>query len=108
MPALRRLKLCTGVLVCAVSIGGLLWLDALRPPAKQLSSRFCIGLVRIYQEHGRPITRKFVRCRYVPTCSEYSVEAFEKFGFFRGLGLTVKRISSCRRNVPLGTRDPVP
>tara|TARA_X000001036_G_C20361938_1_gene676865 strand:- start:164 stop:415 length:252 start_codon:yes stop_codon:yes gene_type:complete len=34
-------------------------------------------------------------CRYLPTCSEYSVEAIENFGFFKGLYLSLKRILSC-------------
>ena len=108
VPALRRLKPWASVLACVVVFGGFLWLDGLRPPGRQLSSRAYIGLVRVYQQYGRPVTRKFVKCRYVPTCSEYSVEAFQKYGFFRGLKLTAKRLTSCRRSVPLGTRDPVP
>ena len=34
-------------------------------------------------------------CRYLPTCSEYSIEALKTFGFFRGLFLSTKRILSC-------------
>ena len=34
-------------------------------------------------------------CRYLPTCSEYSIEALEKFGFFKGLYMSIKRILSC-------------
>ena len=34
-------------------------------------------------------------CRYLPTCSDYSVEALKTFGFFKGLILSVKRILSC-------------
>ena len=34
-------------------------------------------------------------CRYLPTCSDYSIEAFKTFGFFKGLLLSVKRILSC-------------
>ena len=31
----------------------------------------------------------------MPTCSEYSMEAFEKFGLFKGFYLTLKRLSRC-------------
>ena len=34
-------------------------------------------------------------CRYLPTCSEYSIDALKEFGFFRGLYMTLKRILSC-------------
>tara|TARA_X000000950_G_C13339398_1_gene427904 strand:+ start:278 stop:505 length:228 start_codon:yes stop_codon:yes gene_type:complete len=46
-------------------------------------------------------------CRYTPTCSEYSVKAFEKHGLFKGFLMTIKRIGSCH---PFGGSgyDPVP
>ena len=34
-------------------------------------------------------------CRYLPTCSEYSIEALKTFGFFKGLIISIKRILSC-------------
>ena len=34
-------------------------------------------------------------CRYLPTCSEYSVEALKEFGFFKGLFMSIRRILSC-------------
>ena len=34
-------------------------------------------------------------CRYMPTCSEYSIEALKTFGFLKGLFLSLKRILSC-------------
>ena len=34
-------------------------------------------------------------CRYLPTCSEYSIEAFKNFGFFKGVLMSIKRILSC-------------
>jgi len=34
-------------------------------------------------------------CRYLPTCSENSIEALQKFGFFKGLYISIKRILSC-------------
>jgi putative membrane protein insertion efficiency factor len=46
-------------------------------------------------------------CRFYPTCSAYSIAAFEKYGFLKGLFLSVKRILKCN---PLfkGGYDPVP
>ena len=34
-------------------------------------------------------------CRYLPTCSEYTIEALKTFGLIRGLLMSVKRIFSC-------------
>ena len=34
-------------------------------------------------------------CRYLPTCSQYSIDALKEFGFFKGLFMSIKRILSC-------------
>ena len=34
-------------------------------------------------------------CRFLPTCSEYSIEALRDFGFVKGIRLSIKRILSC-------------
>ena len=34
-------------------------------------------------------------CRYLPTCSEYSIEALTTYGFYKGLLMSIKRILSC-------------
>jgi putative membrane protein insertion efficiency factor len=46
-------------------------------------------------------------CRYTPTCSQYAIEALLRHGLFRGLALTVARLSRCH---PWGGsgHDPVP
>ncbi len=64
-----------------------------------------IWLVRFYQVAISPYTPS--SCRYSPTCSSYTLEAFQKHGFFKGGKLAVKRIFSCH---PWGGsgHDPVP
>jgi len=52
-----------------------------------------IGLVRFYQLAISPWTPS--TCRYTPTCSSYSIEAFRKHGPIKGLYLSIKRILSC-------------
>ena len=44
-------------------------------------------------------------CRYLPTCSEYSIEALKTFGFFKGLLMSSKRILSCHPIKFLGGRE---
>lgn len=64
-----------------------------------------ILLVRIYQKAISPMLGP--KCRYTPTCSEYTVQALKKYGLIRGGWLSIKRISSCH---PWGGSgyDPVP
>lgn len=64
-----------------------------------------IALVRFYQLFISPMLPQ--SCRFTPTCSAYSIEAFKKHGLFKGFYLTVRRLSRCH---PLGGHgyDPVP
>ncbi|WP_028782897.1 membrane protein insertion efficiency factor YidD [Thalassobacillus devorans] len=64
-----------------------------------------IGVIRFYQKVISPI--KPPTCRFYPTCSQYGLEAFQRFGFFKGLYLTVVRIAKCQPFHP-GGFDPVP
>jgi putative membrane protein insertion efficiency factor len=64
-----------------------------------------IKLIYCYRAFVSPFTRP--ACGYVPTCSEYAVEAIQSHGALRGSWLAVRRISRCH---PLakGGFDPVP
>ena len=64
-----------------------------------------ILLIKIYQKVVSPWTP--ATCRYNPTCSSYSIDAFQKHGLWKGFILTIKRIGSCH---PWGGNgyDPVP
>ena len=52
-----------------------------------------IKLIRAYKFLISPILGN--SCRYLPTCSEYSIESLKTFGFLRGSYLSLKRIFSC-------------
>jgi putative membrane protein insertion efficiency factor len=82
--------------------------DALRAPQKQVSVRVFAMAVDGYHHYLHPITGRFVRCRYRPTCSNYAVEAVRKYGVLKGGWMSYRRIASCRKSVPMGTIDPVP
>ncbi len=52
-----------------------------------------INLIKCYRYLISPLLGQ--TCRYLPTCSEYSIDALKTYGFFKGLFLSVKRILSC-------------
>ena len=52
-----------------------------------------IGLIKSYRYLISPLLGH--SCRYLPTCSEYSIEALKTFGFFKGIFFSIKRILSC-------------
>ena len=51
------------------------------------------GLVRGYQLIISPHLPR--SCRYTPTCSQYAIESFKKYGVLKGFILTVHRLSRC-------------
>ena len=109
MSALRqRLRRPETYLVALFIVAVLAVLDSCRSPANQIAGRLFVSGVHLYQTFGRPLLNGRIRCRYHPTCSEYSIEAVRHYGVRRGLMLTVARIKSCTMNVPLGTHDPLP
>ncbi len=52
-----------------------------------------IYLINLYKRYFSPILPK--SCRYYPTCSEYTLQAIEKYGALRGSWKGIKRISRC-------------
>ena len=52
-----------------------------------------IKLIKFYKYLISPLLGN--SCRYMPTCSDYSIESFKTFGFLKGLIMTLKRIFSC-------------
>lgn len=55
--------------------------------------KILIALVRFYQKNISPLTKP--SCRFIPTCSQYALEALEKYGAAKGSWLAVKRLSKC-------------
>jgi uncharacterized protein len=109
MSSLRKcLKQPTTYLVMLALAGLSFLVDAGRSPGRQFSAQAYIALVHAYQQEASPRISRFVRCRYHPTCSEYSIEAVQKFGILKGMELSARRLWRCRSGVPLATPDPVP
>lgn len=70
-----------------------------------MARRVLLFWIRGYQRVISPLLPP--SCRYIPTCSQYAVEAVGRYGAVRGGWLAVKRILRCH---PLhaGGYDPVP
>lgn len=67
-------------------------------------ARVAVRLLRAYQGAS---SGRVSPCRFYPSCSNYSVEAFSEHGFWRGLALTARRLVRCRPFGPHGV-DLVP
>ena len=62
-------------------------------------------LIRLYRQWISPVLGP--RCRFIPSCSAYGIEAVTKHGPWKGGWLTLKRLSKCHPFTPCGC-DPVP
>ena len=59
-----------------------------------------IGIIKFYQKAISPYRPP--SCRFLPTCSQYGLEAIQRFGAIKGGYLTIKRISKCHPLHPGG------
>ena len=112
MPALRpdvRKRRVWAIWIAVVVFAAAAIYDWTRPPRQQVSvalyERTVMGGYRVLL---KPLSDRFVCCRFHPTCSHYSEEAMLAHGFPKGLWLTTSRLFRCMPWVPAGTRDPVP
>lgn len=59
-------------------------------------SKILILLIKIYKKTISPIFEAFgVKCKYYPTCSDYTKQAIEKYGAVKGCFIGFKRILRC-------------
>jgi putative membrane protein insertion efficiency factor len=72
-----------------------------------MMKRLLIALVRFYRKQISPLRPPC--CRFIPTCSQYALEALEKYGALKGSWLAIKRILRCNPfNKHYDPYDPVP
>jgi uncharacterized protein len=105
MDPLRRRRLKRWAVTLAVVL--LLGLDMSRAPQDQLSARFLLGGIHLYQATLSPRMGLIgVRCRFQPTCSHYGEGAIRKYGAWTGTWKALWRIVRCGPWTPAGTFDP--
>ncbi len=68
--------------------------------------KLLLSLIRFYRRSISPLFPP--SCRFVPTCSQYALEAIEKYGAARGVCLALKRFLRCHPFHKGGWYDPVP
>ncbi len=73
------------------SVGG--WARSWMGRAKWLPARGLIFLIELYRHMISPL--RLPTCRFMPTCSQYAVDALTEYGFVRGTGLTLVRLAKC-------------
>lgn len=68
-------------------------------------SRIFIKLIKLYQYLISPLLGP--TCRFTPSCSDYTVQALDRYGFLKGSWLGAKRLARCHPWCD-GGHDPVP
>ena len=68
--------------------------------------KILIAIIKFYRRHLSKLKGK-PTCIYYPTCSQYAIEALEKYGALKGSYLAVRRILRCHP-FHKGGYDPVP
>ncbi len=70
-----------------------------------MMKKLLLGLILFYRKYLSPL--KSTKCPYFPSCSQYGLEAVERFGFVKGGFLIIWRILRCNP-FSKGGYDPVP
>jgi len=68
--------------------------------------KLLLFLISFYQKHISPAFP--ARCRFCPTCSQYALEAVEKYGAWKGGWLALRRLLRCQPFYRGDYFDPVP
>jgi hypothetical protein len=72
---------------------------------KAFPGKLIILCIKFYRRFLSPMLPP--SCRFIPTCSEYSITAIQRFGFIKGSYLSIRRIVRCHPGGDYGY-DPVP
>lgn len=75
----------------------ILAIDWFLPPRRQVLAHAAIQSIYVYQAtFGRVIAKyHLAQCKFTPTCSNYGILAYKKYGTFKGTYLTARRLARC-------------
>ena len=73
---------------------------------RRIITTLLLAPIYFYRSFISPLTPP--SCRFTPTCSQYAIEAIEKYGALKGGWLAIKRICRCNPFSKRGPYDPVP
>lgn len=102
---------CGSMMISAFTVGRLFRLGSpprrsARLPRPTVPARTGMAAIRGYQ---RWLSQRLgTRCRHVPNCSAYGMEAMRRYGLGAGTHLIAQRIRRCKAPTPYRTVDPVP
>lgn len=68
--------------------------------SERFATNLCLALIRFYRAFLSPLKPQV--CRFYPSCSQYTYDALQRYGFVRGLVMGVKRIMHCHPFNPGG------
>jgi len=70
-----------------------------------MGTKLLIGIVKFYRKYISGL-KSAPSCRFYPTCSQYTIDALNTYGFFKGVFMSIRRILRCHPFNP-GGYDPV-
>jgi len=73
--------------------------DVIQEPQKQISVKLTVQAIKLYQRCISPNLQGKIKCVYEITCSHYAILALEKYGFVKGMYLSLARIFYCRQSL---------
>ena len=95
------------VAFCLLLVGPLLLWDLGRPPASQMTARWMLAGIDLYQATLSPLLGTIgVHCRFQPTCSHYAEAVIRRDGALEGGWRAIWRVMRCGPWTPPSTLDP--
>jgi hypothetical protein len=94
-PLNRNLPIPSRLAYAAAILLALFLFDISRLPQNQLTAKFLLYTISLYQQHISQRLTGVVQCKFQPTCSHYGKASIERYGAFWGTIRTARRLYHC-------------